>query len=220
MSTETPKILVAEDEFQIAKAIRTGLIINGYEAKTAENGRLALEIFKSWRPDLVITDLAMPEMDGLELCFRIRETSEVPIIVLSVKGEERTKVEALDSGADDYVTKPFGFDELLARMRALLRRAGINSAAETRQIEIGDFMIDLDARIVSVRGTEVHLTPKEYDLLIFLVHHPRKVITQRSLLAAIWGGDFTEQTEYLRVFIRQLRKKIEVEPSMPRYVVT
>ena len=158
-------------------------------------------------------------MDGLTLCRKLREISRIPIIVLSVRGEERTKVEALDAGADDYVTKPFGIDELLARIRASLRRAPLTTD-ETNILTTGDFYVDLDARQVKVRDQEIHLTPKEYDLLVFFLQHPGKVLTQRSLLGAVWGGDYTEQYEYLRVFVGQLRKKIEPDPSTPRYILT
>jgi len=168
--------------------------------------------------DRVITDLFMPNMDGLELCRRLRVQSHVPIIVLSVKGEERAKVQALDAGADDYVTKPFGMNELLARVRANLRRAPAGGAVGV--IKTGDFRIDLDAHIVTVKGKEVRLTPKEFELLAYLARHPNKVITHRALLAAVWGANSTEQPEYLRVFVAQLRKKLEPEASSPRYIVT
>jgi two-component system KDP operon response regulator KdpE len=158
-------------------------------------------------------------MDGLELCKRIRAVSAVPIIVLSVKGEERTKVEALDSGADDYVTKPFGMDELLARVRAALRRAQ-TSPTDVPSFEAGDFRVDLEGRRVHVNGNEVRLTPKEFDLFVYLARHPNKVITHRALLEAVWGEASQEQPEYLRVFMGQLRKKLEPDPSNPRYLVT
>jgi len=162
----------------------------------------------------------MPNMGGLELCRRLRATSAVPIIVLSVKGEERTKVEALDAGADDYVTKPFGMEELLARLRVVLRRPRSNDGAEAKVIEVGDFRINTETRTVTVRGQEVHLTPKEYELLLYLIRHPDRVLTHRVLLGAVWGGDYVEQTEYLRVFIRHLRMKIELDPAKPRYILT
>jgi two-component system KDP operon response regulator KdpE len=174
---------------------------------------------KDWTPDLVITDLSMPNMDGLELCRRLRLSTKIPIIVLSVKGEEKTKVRALDAGADDYVTKPFGIEELLARVRANLRRVPAESEQESL-IEVGDFRIDLEAHKVALRDRDVRLTPKEFDLLVYLARHPRKVITHRTLLSAIWGGQSTEQVEYLRVFVGQLRKKLEPEASSPRYIVT
>ncbi|HQR32462.1 MAG TPA: response regulator transcription factor [Blastocatellia bacterium] len=217
---ETQRILVVDDETQIARVLRRGLSARGYEVQTASDGEEALNVFSQWPADLVITDLSMPQMGGLELCRRLRKLSQVPIIVLSVKGEEKTKVEALDAGADDYITKPFGIDELLARVRAALRRAPTAVAREVMDIVLGDFHVDLEARSVSVRGEEVHLTPKEYELLVYLIRHDGKVLTHRILLGAIWGGDYTEQTEYLRVFIGQLRKKIEADPAKPRYILT
>lgn len=220
--TEQPRILVADDEPQIARVLRTGLKTHGYDVRVAADGLSALETFGDWHPDLVVTDLAMPNMDGLELCRRLRAVSQLPIIILSVRGEERTKVEALDAGADDYVTKPFGMNELLARIRAQLRRAASLPLSETTSalLEVGDFRIDLEARNVFVRGGEVHLTPKEYDLLVHLVRNNGKVLTHRALLGAVWGGNYTEQGEYLRVFVGQLRKKIEPNPSNPRYILT
>jgi two-component system, OmpR family, KDP operon response regulator KdpE len=160
----------------------------------------------------------MPRMDGVELCRRIRAVSAVPIIVLSVKGEERTKVEALDSGADDYVTKPFGIDELLARVRAALRRSGAD--ADTASFEVGEFRVDLESRRVHARGQEIRLTPKEFDLFVYMARHPSRVITHRTLLEAVWGEASQEQPEYLRVFMGQLRKKLEPDPSNPRFLVT
>ena len=169
--------------------------------------------------DMVITDLAMPNMDGLELCRRLRTKTQIPILVLSVRGEERTKVKALDAGADDYVTKPFGIEELLARVRANLRRARPEES-ELAPIELGDFRIDPGARTVHVQKRAVHLTPKEFDLLVYLARHAGKVVTHRALLGAVWGGESTEQVEYLRVFVGQLRKKLELTASSPRYIQT
>ncbi|HEX7999533.1 MAG TPA: response regulator transcription factor [Pyrinomonadaceae bacterium] len=219
---QQPRILVVDDEPQIARVLRTGLKTHGYDVRVAADGLSALETFGDWHPDLVVTDLAMPNLDGLELCKRLREVSQLPIIVLSVRGEEKTKVEALDAGADDYVTKPFGMDELLARVRAQLRRALKPVASETSSavLEVGDFRVDLESRRVFVRGSEVHLTPKEYDLLVHFLRHAGKVLTHHTLLAAVWGGNYTEQGEYLRVFVGQLRKKIETNPSSPRYILT
>jgi len=217
---ETQRILVVDDEPQIGRVLRRSLSARGYEVQVAINGEEALNVFNTWSPDLVITDLSMPNMGGIELCRRIRAISRVPIIVLSVKGEERTKVEALDNGADDYVTKPFGIDELLARVRATLRRIPANIDAQVKMVLTGDFQVDLEARTVKVRNEELHLTPKEYELLVYLIQHPNKVLTHRILLGAIWGGDYVEQTEYLRVFIGQLRKKIESDHSKPRYIIT
>ncbi len=190
MSSQPPRILIVDDEPQIARVLRTGLKTHGYEVRVAADGVSALETFGDWHPDLVVTDLAMPNMDGLDLCRRLRAISQLPIIVLSVRGEEKTKVEALDAGADDYVTKPFGMDELLARVRAQLRRATTPATTETSSavLEVGDFRIDADARRVFVREMEVHLTPKEYELLLHFVRHAGKVLTHRTLLSAVWGG--------------------------------
>jgi two-component system KDP operon response regulator KdpE len=217
-----PRILVVDDEPQLTRVLRTGLKSRGYDIRVAADGLTALETFGDWHPELVITDLAMPNMDGLELCRRLRAISQVPIIVLSAKGEEKTKVEALDIGADDYVTKPFGIDELLARVRASLRRATSTVAGEAvpTVLEAGDFRIDLESRNVMVRGGEVHLTPKEFDLLTYFMQHAGKVLTHRTLLAALWGGNYVEQNEYLRVFVGNLRKKIETDTSGPRYILT
>jgi two-component system KDP operon response regulator KdpE len=217
---EHRRILVVDDESQITRVLRTTLSSHGYDIRTANDGDTALEIVKDWPPDMVVTDLAMPGMDGLELCRRLRETTQIPIIVLSVRGEERTKVKALDAGADDYVTKPFGMEELLARIRANLRRAPAAEDEELRLIELGDFRIDPAAHKVAVKGREIHLTPKEFDLLVYLARHPGKVVSHRTLLGAVWGGQSTEQMEYLRVFVGQLRKKLEPELSSPRYIVT
>jgi two-component system KDP operon response regulator KdpE len=214
-------VLVVDDEPQITRVLRTTLSGHGYTVRTAGDGDEALEVMRGWQPDVVITDLAMPNMAGLELCRRIRGRSQVPIIVLSVRGEEKTKVEALDAGADDYVTKPFNMNELLARVRASLRRAGMPPAAdEATVIDLGDFHIDLSTRQVTVDGREVHLTPKEFDLLTYLARHSGKVITHRTLLAAVWGGNSTEQPEYLRVFVNHLRKKLETDGSENRYIIT
>jgi two-component system KDP operon response regulator KdpE len=221
-SQQTPaqRILVVDDEPQITRVLRRSLAARGYEVQVAGEGEEALQIFNAWKPDLVITDLSMPNMGGLELCRRIRGSSQTPIVVLSVQGEERAKVEALDVGADDYVTKPFGMDELLARVRAALRRGPATAVQKGEALEAGDFQVNLEGRIVKVRGAEVRLTPKEYELLVYLIRRPNKVLTHHALLGAVWGGDYVEQTEYLRVFIGQLRKKIEVDPTEPRYILT
>src|SRR5713101_3776136 len=217
--TEHMRILVVDDEPQITRVLRTSLSSHGYDIRIANDGETALEIMKDWSPDLVITDLAMPNMDGRELCRRLRTKTQIPILVLSVRGEERTKVKALDAGADDYITKPFGIEELLARVRANLRRARPGES-EQAPIELGDFRIDPGARTVEVRKRAVHLTPKEFDLLVYLARRAGKVVTHRALLGAVWGGDSTEQVEYLRVFVGQLRKKLEPSTSSPRYIVT
>jgi two-component system KDP operon response regulator KdpE len=216
---EGKKILVVDDEYQITRVLKRSLQAHRYDVRSASDGESALDTFHDFHPDLVITDLQMPAMNGIELCREIRKVSETPIIVLSVRGEENTKVEALDAGADDYITKPFGMDELLARVRATLRRAPTEKKEETL-LEIGDFSIDLSSYKVLVRQAEVHLTPKEFELLTYLVKNHGKVLTHRKLLGAVWGGNFTEQTEYLRVFLGNLRKKIEPNPAKPQYILT
>ncbi|MDX6575356.1 MAG: two-component system, OmpR family, operon response regulator KdpE [Blastocatellia bacterium] len=213
------RILVVDDEQEITLVLRSGLAKHGYDVRVAGEGEAGLELFQAWTPDLVVTDLSMPNMNGLKLCQRLREISSVPIIVLSVKGDEATKVEALDAGADDYVTKPFGMGELLARVRAALRRSP-EASQEGTLIEDGDFSVDLETREVRVGGREIRLSPKEFDLLVYFIRHSGKVLTHRNLLSAIWGGNSVEQTEYLRVFIRHLRKKIEPDPAKPRYILT
>jgi two-component system KDP operon response regulator KdpE len=219
MAEAKQRILVVDDEPQLTRVLLRSLTSKGYDVRIAGDGEFALQTFHDWTPSLVITDLAMPNMGGLELCRRLREISDIPIVVLSVRGEEKTKVEALDAGADDYVTKPFGMDELLARIRAALRRQPATDA-ESRLLEAGEFRIDLDAHIATHAGAELRLTPKEFDLLAHLLRNAGKVLTHRALLGAVWGGDYTEQPEYLRVFIGQLRKKIEPDPSKPRYILT
>jgi two-component system KDP operon response regulator KdpE len=214
-----PHILVVDDEPQITRVLRTTLMAQGYDIRVANDGETALEIAKDFTPDLVLTDLAMPNMSGIELCKRLRQSSQVPIVVLSVRGEERSKVEALDSGADDYITKPFSTGELLARIRAALRRSPPSTAPQTL-IEFGDFRIDLETRSVTVAGRDVRLTPKEFDVLVYLAQHPRKVLTHRAILNAVWGGNSVEQNEYLRVFVGQLRKKLEPDVSSPKYILT
>jgi two-component system KDP operon response regulator KdpE len=218
--SDNRKVLIVDDEPQITRVLRHSLVANRYDVRTAADGLSALDTFHDWHPDLIITDLQMPEMNGIEFCREIRKiTGTLPIIVLSVRGEERSKVEALDAGADDYVTKPFGINELLARVRAAFRRAPAAGDEQT-VLESGEFHIDLATRQVDVNGHSIHLTPKEFDLLVFLFHNRGKVVTHRSILTAVWGGNFTEQTEYLRVFVGQLRKKIEKDPSQPRYIRT
>jgi two-component system KDP operon response regulator KdpE len=216
---ERPHVLVVDDEPQITRVLRTSLSAQGYDIRVANSGEMALEIMKDWQPSLIITDLSMPSIDGVQLTRTVRASSQVPIIVLSVRDQERQKVEALDAGADDYVTKPFGMNELLARVRATLRRVPAESEADP-VIDVGDFRIDTAAHKVTLRGNEVRLTPKEFDLLVYLSRRPGKVVNHRTLLAAIWGGNSTEQVEYLRVFVGQLRKKLEPDASSPRYIVT
>jgi two-component system KDP operon response regulator KdpE len=216
-------ILVVDDEPQISRVLKTTLASQGYGIRIASDGEEALQLMKEWSPDLVITDLRMPNLGGLELCRQIRFKSRIPIIVLSVKGEESTKVAALDAGADDYVTKPFGVNELLARVRAALRRASALDEPESALIAVGDFRIDTSTRNVRVRDREVHLTPKEFDLLVYLARNAGGVLTHRRLLAAVWGANSVEQPEYLRVFVGHLRKKLESGESGeagPHYILT
>jgi two-component system, OmpR family, KDP operon response regulator KdpE len=216
---DPPHILVVDDEPQITRVLRTSLSAQGYDIRVANSGEMALEIMKDWSPNLIITDLSMPSIDGVQLCRQVRAVSQVPIVVLSVRDKEQQKVEALDAGADDYVTKPFGMNELLARVRANLRRVPTENEQES-VIESGDFRIDTAAHKVTVRRREVRLTPKEFELLVYLARRPGKVVNHRTLLAAIWGGQSTEQVEYLRVFVGQLRKKLEPDSSSPRYIIT
>jgi two-component system, OmpR family, KDP operon response regulator KdpE len=217
---EHARILVADDEPQITRVLRTTLSAQGYDIRIANDGEMALEIMKDWSPHLIITDLVMPNLGGVELCRRVRMVSDIPIIILSVRGQERAKIEALDAGADDYVTKPFSMSELLARARANLRRTPKIDGSIVKVITIGDFRIDPAARTVTVKGADIKLTPKEFDLLLYLAQHPHRVIPHRTLLSAVWGGTSTEQPEYLRVFISQLRKKIEPNAAEPRYLLT
>ena len=216
---EKTRVLVVDDEPQITRVLQMVLASQGYEVKTSPDGRSALSTFTEWRPHLVLTDLCMPHMDGVELCRRIRAVSKVPIVVLSVKAAERAKVEALDAGADDYLTKPFGTDELLARVRAGLRRTA-EDTGDVAPLEVGDFRIDLQARRVHIRGRQVRLTPKEFELFVYLARRPNRVIEHRRLLEAVWGENAQERTEYLRVFVGQLRKKLETDPSEPRHLAT
>jgi two-component system, OmpR family, KDP operon response regulator KdpE len=215
---ERSRILVVDDETQITRVLKTTLSAQGYEVKTAADGESGCHAAQDWLPDLIITDLSMPGISGVELCRTVRKRAQTPIIVLSVRGEEKAKVEALDAGADDYVTKPFSVNELLARVRANLRRV-IGPEGASEPIQEGDFYINPESRLVRVGGREVHLTPKEFDLLLYMARHPNKVLTHRVLLNAVWGGESVQQPEYLRVFINQLRKKIEPHET-PQYILT
>ncbi|MDQ3129902.1 MAG: response regulator transcription factor [Acidobacteriota bacterium] len=215
--SERKKILVVDDEPQIVRVMRQILAAHQFDIRSASDGEAGIELFHDWKPDLIITDLQMPNVGGLQLCRKIRELSEVPIVVLSVKDDEKTIVEALDAGADDYVTKPFGTNELLARIRAALRR--LPEKTET-VLETGDFSIDFSAHKVSVEGREIHLTPKEFELLAFLLKNPEKVLTHQILLQNVWGAYYTESPEALRVLVGSLRKKIEKDFSKPKYILT
>jgi len=209
---------VADDEPQIRRVMRTVLSAQGYTVLEAHDGEEALEMLRNERADLILLDVNMPRLDGLAACREIRRGSDVPIIMLTVRNSEHDKVAALDAGADDYVVKPFGVEELLARIRAALRRsAPVESIPAIKRKDLG---IDFDRREVTVRGETVRLTPKEFDLLRLLVTNQGKAVAHRRLLQAVWGPDYGEETEYLRVFINQLRKKIEPDPSHPRYIKT
>jgi len=210
------RILIVDDERQITRVLRTALQSSGYEVSVANNGLEAFDLFKSTSPDLIITDLAMPEMGGIELTRAVRRIAETPIIVLSVREQETMKVAALDEGADDYVTKPFSMPELLARVRANLRK-GAREEAAPATVTVGDLYIDTSSRLVKVRGAEIHLTPKEFDLLLLFVNHPNRVLTHKFLLRNIWGPAGEDQPEYLRVLIAQLRKKLDANDSA-RYI--
>jgi two-component system KDP operon response regulator KdpE len=212
------KILIVDDEVQITRVLRTALSTQGYSLQVAANGVEGMDALHSWKPDLVITDVSMPEMDGVELCREIRAVSQIPIIVLSVRNQDRVKIEALDAGADDYVTKPFSIQELQARVRAQLRRSTAANSEAQQVIKAGDFLIDIPQHRVVVRGRDIHLTPKQFDLLVCLAQHPGQVLTHRALLHAVWGTN-ADQPEYLRVTIGQLRKKIELSEE-PVYIVT
>ena len=212
------KILIVDDEPQITRVLRTALSTQGYSLRIAADGAEGMKSVHEWKPDLVITDVSMPQMNGVELCREIRAISQIPIIVLSVRNHDRMKIEALDAGADDYVTKPFSILELQARVRAQLRRSTLTANEEQQVIAFGDFVIDLPQHRVVVRGQDVHLTPKQFDLLVCLAQHAGQVLTHRTLLHAVWGTN-ADQPEYLRVNIGQLRKKIETSDE-PRYILT
>jgi two-component system KDP operon response regulator KdpE len=212
------KVLIVDDEPQIRRVLRTTLTSQGYTVAEAKSGDEALEQIREERPDLILLDVNMPGRSGLETCREIRSSGDVPIIMLTVRSTERDKVQALDAGADDYVVKPFGSEELMARIRAALRRSAPSETLPPFVSE--DLKIDFERRAVTVRGQPVRLTPKEFDLLRHLVANEGKAIGHRRLLQAIWGPDYGEETEYLRVFINQLRKKIEPDPHNPRYIHT
>src|SRR3974390_483101 len=200
------RILVLDNETQITRVLRASLSAQGFDVRTANYSEEGLRLFAEWKPDLVITDLIMPGLSGVDVCRTIRSTSSTPVIVLSVRDHERSKIEALDCGADDYITKPFSIQELLARVRAHMRRAPERTESA---IVAGDFVIDAAAHSVEVAGKLMHLTPKEFELLLHLARHAGKVITHRALLTAVWGAQSAHQPEYLRVFVGQLRKKLE-----------
>lgn len=216
------KILVVDDEPQIRKQLKIGLSGYGYEVITASSGEEALVSTAQHQPGMIILDISLgTEPDGIEVCRRLREWAKTPIIMLSVRNEERTKVAALNAGADDYLTKPFGMEELQARIQAVLRRVVSEPGTNTRsEIRVGDLTINLINRVVYVEGEEVHLTPKEYDLLRLLATHPGKVMTHRAILNAVWGAEYSEMDHYVRVFVNQIRKKLHENPARNiRYIL-
>ena len=213
------RILVVDDEAAIRRFLKTGLGAQGYETRDAETGAQAIQAVTAERPDLVILDLGLPDMDGSEVLQHIRRTSLVPVVILSVRGDEKGKVRALDLGADDYVTKPFGMDELIARVRAALRHR-MQQEGETPVFHSGDLTVDLARRLVTLKGREIKLSAKEFDLLQLLVKHAGKVLTHQFLLREIWGPANADDIQYLRVYIRTLRHKLEEEPARPRHLLT
>ncbi len=221
------RILVVDDDPQIRRVMRTTLtgastagIGGGYEVEDARSGEEALEKLRAGRYDLMLLDINMPGMGGLETCRQVRANSDMAIIMLTVRNTEQDKVQALDAGADDFITKPFSTPELLARIRAALRRTPSSPEAGPQNITLDNVEIDFQSRKLIVRGTEVRLTPKEFDLLRYLTLHPNRAIPHRELLQAVWGPDYGDEVEYLRVFVKQLRRKIEPKPDKPRYILT
>jgi two-component system KDP operon response regulator KdpE len=221
MATAPLRILLVDDEVSIQRAVGSLLRSRGFEVDAAGTGAQALDLFASRTPALIVLDLGLPDLEGTEVCRRVREVSPVPIIVLSARGSETDKVNALDLGADDYVTKPFGPEELLARIRAALRRVGGEPVAETGLFRAGAFAIDYDRRrVVRDETSEIRLTPKEFDLLSLLVRNHDRVLTHRAILKAVWGANAVEQPEHLWTLVAQLRKKIEPDPSRPKYLLS
>ena len=214
------RILVVDDEPQIRRVMRATLVARGYVVDDARNGEEALEKLRADRFDLVLLDMNMPGIGGMEACRIMRSQGDIPIVILSIRNAEKDKVEALDAGADDYITKPFSMPELLARIRAALRRAPLAGAGAPETLTLGRTVINFGARRVTIDGTEVRLTPKELDLLLYLASNPDVPIPHARLLQAVWGPDYGEEVEYLRVFVNQLRKKIEPQPSHPEYLLT
>jgi two-component system KDP operon response regulator KdpE len=215
-------LLIVDDEPQIRKLLQTGLIGHGYEVTTAADGAEALTAVRQQHPDLLILDIALGSgPDGVEVCQRLRQWSQVPIIMLSVRGDERSKVQALNAGADDYLTKPFSMEELQARIQAVLRRVAIEPATTpTATIIVGDLKIDLAKHLVTIAGEEVHFTPIEYDILCLLATHPGQIMPHRAILSKVWGADYADMTHYVRIYINQIRKKLHEDPAANiRYIL-
>jgi two-component system KDP operon response regulator KdpE len=218
--TSPARILLVDDEVSIQRAVAPLLRSRGYEVEVAGSGKDALKIVTAHPPDLMVLDLGLPDIDGTEVCRRVRESSTMPVIILSARWQETDKVAALDLGADDYVTKPFGPEELLARIRVWLRRVQSDDRVESGRVSIADLTIDYDRRRVLRGGDEIRLTPKEFELLAFMAHNPDRVMTHRAILKAVWGPNAVDQPEHLWVLVAQLRKKIEVDPAAPRYLIS
>jgi two-component system, OmpR family, KDP operon response regulator KdpE len=218
--SQSARILLVDDEVSIQRAVAPLLRSRGYDVEVAATGSEAMRIFSAARPDLIVLDLGLPDIDGTEVCRQVRAESAVPIIVLSARGAEADKVNALELGADDYVTKPFGPDELIARIRVALRRVLVTSESSSGRLRAGDLTIDYDRHRVLRDTDEIRLTPKEFDLLAFLARNADKVLTHRAILKAIWGPHAVNEPEHLWVLMGQLRKKIEPDPSKPRYLVS
>jgi two-component system KDP operon response regulator KdpE len=214
------RILVVDDEPGIVRAVQANLSAHGFQVDTADTGSAAIESYGLRRPDVIILDLGLPDMDGTDVIRHVRATSSTPIVVLSVRGAEREKVGALDLGADDYLTKPFGIDELLARVRVALRHAAGANAGADAVFRSGDLEVDVASRTVRQAGEDIHLTPTEYDLLRALAAHPGRLLTDRMLLQAVWGPQYGDEAHYLHVYVARLRKKIEPDPQQPRYLLT
>jgi two-component system KDP operon response regulator KdpE len=215
------RVLVVDDEPEIWRAVRAGFASAGFTSEWAETGAEGIDLVARWRPDVVILDLTLPDLDGIEVCRRLRNWSPVPIVVLSVRGGDADKVTALELGADDYLTKPFSMAELIVRVRVALRHAtGTTSSAREARFQTGGLVIDFEGRQVSVDGREIHLTPTEYDLLKYLTLNAGRVLTHRAILRAVWGPAYEQEVTYLRVFFNQLRRKIEPNPGRPRYLLT
>lgn len=214
------RVLVVDDEPQIRRFLETGLTGRGYAVALAANGLEALDQIVTGQPDIVVLDLGLPKLDGLGVLQRVREWSQVPIIVLSVRDDDRGKVEALDQGADDYLTKPFSMNELLARIRVALRHAGQQGAQTEPVLQVGDLQMDLQRHLVTLGGEEVHLTPTEFDLLRVLLQNADRVVTQRQLLNEVWGPGYEDDIQTLRIFIAQLRRKLKEQTVQPRYIQT
>jgi two-component system KDP operon response regulator KdpE len=215
-----PTVFVIDDEPQIVRALRVGLSASGYEVRSAGNGETALDMMATDSPDVVLLDLGLPGIDGVEVVRRLRGWSAVPVIVLSVRERQADKVAALDAGADDYLTKPFGMDELLARIRVAIRRAGPSGATTAAVVRAGDVEIDLAKRLVKRAGVPVHLTPTEYALLEAMATHPGKLLTHRWLMERAAGGSTAGASQYVRVYVAQLRRKLEADPADPRWILT